>query len=75
MMRKPRDLEKYSPARRLAVWLRVVADDIEAHAEVHPLVKLGSITLSFWNPEWEERKSEKGIKVRRVGSTLTPTER
>ncbi len=74
-MRKPRDLQKYAPAGHLAAWLRSVADDIENHAGVHPLVKIGSVTLSFWNPEWEERKSEKDVIARRVGTTLNPTVR
>lgn len=62
-MKEPRDIYKYVTSERASAFLRSVADGIDANKGIYPLIKIGSVNISHWNPAWvTPPKAKKGKK-------------
>jgi hypothetical protein len=56
--RKPRNLDRYSPAAEAIRGLEALAADLRKNAREGDLIRW-DINLSFWNPDWERQPRPK----------------
>ena len=70
-IREPKTLDTYLPANETAHALEQLAAQIRAQANYRPLVKW-SLSLSFWNPAWNEPGWKGELIVRQLSYVSGP---